>query len=272
VSTVDPTAAVDISRGAIAMTKSAQAEELVARGIRVYFQGLKAVDGVDLPLRRGEIVGLIGPNGAGKTTFVNALTGFQRLTGGEIALGGVDVTGWPPYRLAKLGLARTFQSLRFFRGLTVFENVEVAGVSVGLSRKEAKRRAWHFLELMGLHERAELKAESLPYGSERRLEIARAVATSPRFLLLDEPAAGLNEAESDELVQTIGRLRDELSCGVLVIEHDMSVIMRLCERIHVLNYGKTISVGTPDEIQHDEAVLTAYLGHKQEPDGGDAAG
>ncbi len=247
-------------------------DELAARGIRVYFEGLKAVDDVDLPFRRGEIVGLIGPNGAGKTTFVNAITGFQPLTGGTITLAGVDVTGWQPHRLAKLGLARTFQSLRFFRGLTVFENVEVAGVSVGLSRKEAKKRAWHFLEVMNLADKAELRAESLPYGNERRLEIARAVATAPRFLLLDEPAAGLYEAETDELVTTIGRLRDELSCGVLVIEHDMSVIMRLCERIHVLNYGRTIGVGTPSEIQQDEAVLTAYLGHKQGAGEGDAEG
>lgn len=237
---------------------------LSARDVRVHFGGLKAVDGVDLSLRRGEILGLIGPNGAGKTTFINALTGFQRLTEGSVSLDGNDVTGWPPHRLARVGLARTFQSLRFFRELTVFENVEVAGVSIGLNRRDAKRRASHVLQVLDLSTKTELRAESLPYGDERRLEIARAVAMKPRFLLLDEPAAGLNEAESDELVGAVGRLRTEIGCGVLVIEHDMRVIMKLCERIHVLDYGKTISVGTPEEVQRDEAVLTAYLGRKSQ--------
>ena len=244
-------------------------ESLQARGVSVHFQGLRAVDCVDLELRRGEILGLIGPNGAGKTTLVNALTGFQRLTAGSISLGGVDVTGWKPHRLARIGLARTFQSLRFFRGLTVLENVQVAGVAVGRSQREAREQAQHFLELLALADKADLRGDSLPYGDERRLEIARAVSLAPRFLLLDEPAAGLNEGESIELVTMIGRLREELSCGVLVIDHDMSVIMELCERIQVLNYGQTISIGTPDEIRSDEAVLTAYLGHKSsgsEPD------
>ena len=239
------------------------ARELRADGIRVHFVGVKAVDGVDLVLRRGEIFGLIGPNGAGKTTLVNALTGFQKPTEGEVFMDELEITGWPPHKLGRMGLGRTFQGVRVFAELTAFENVELGALGVGASRKEARTRAWALLERMRMSDRAEQKAGSLPYGDERRIGLLRVLAMLPTFLLLDEPAAGMNEAESDDLMAAIGEIRDEFGCGVLVIEHDMRVIMRLCERIQVLDYGKTISVGTPDEVRRDPAVITAYLGTKR---------
>jgi ABC-type branched-subunit amino acid transport system ATPase component len=236
------------------------ADLLEAADIRVYFEGVKAVDGVDLQLRRGEILGLIGPNGAGKTTLVNVLTGFQRWSTGSTRLAGVVTDGWPPHRLARSGLARTFQNIRLFDDLTVLENIEVGAVAMGLSRNQARVRALDLMHRMDLGHRAATRASSLPMGDERRLEVARALATQPTFLLLDEPAAGLNENEGDRLVAMVREVRDRLGCGVLVIEHDMRVIMRLCERIQVLNYGKTISVGTPEEVRRDPIVVDAYLG------------
>ena len=233
---------------------------LETRGVRVHFEGVKALDEVDLALHPGEILGLIGPNGAGKTTLVNVLTGFQRPSAGAIVLDGRDVTKLPAHRRARLGLARTFQSVRLFDGLTVLENVEVGGLGVGLPRRLARSRAHELLALLRLAERSEEKAGSLPHGDERRLGIARALAMEPTFLLLDEPSAGLDEKETDVLMATIGRIRDEAGCGVLVIEHDMRLIMGLCERIQVLDHGKTIRVGTPDEVRADPAVITAYLG------------
>jgi branched-chain amino acid transport system ATP-binding protein len=237
---------------------------LECRGLKVHFEGVKAVDGVDLELRRGEIFGLIGPNGAGKTTLVNALTGFQKPTAGCVYLGGVEVTGWLPHRLARAGLARTFQAVRLFAGLTVFENVELGAVGTGMGRKEAQRWAWELLERLDLTAMADVVAAVAPHGMERRIALVRALATRPTFLLLDEPAAGLNEAESDVLVGSLAAIRDDFACGLMVIEHDMRVIMRLCERIQVLDYGKTISIGTPAEVQSDPAVLTAYLGTERE--------
>jgi branched-chain amino acid transport system ATP-binding protein len=238
------------------------AERLEARDLKVHFGGVKAVDGVDLDLRKGEILGLIGPNGAGKTTLVNALSGFQRLTAGRVLLGGEDVTGWSPHRLARRGLTRTFQSVRLFPGLTVLENVELGGVGVGIRRPAARRSARELLERLGLAGKADSLATGLPHGLERRLGILRALAAKPAFLLLDEPAAGLNERESDELVRALTLIRDDFSCALVVIEHDMRVIMRLCERIQVLDYGKTISIGNPTEVRADRAVLTAYLGRR----------
>lgn len=233
---------------------------LEAEDVRVHFEGVKAVDGVDLVLPEGEILGLIGPNGAGKTTLVNVLSGYQSPTTGEIRLAGAAVTGWPPRRLARAGLARTFQNVRLFGGLTAFENVEVAALSTGMSRGEARRSAQEFLERMHLADRADFPAASLPYGEERRLGIARALATRPQFLMLDEPAAGLNEAESDELVEALKGIRRESGCGMMVIEHDMRLIMQLCDRIQVLDHGKTISIGEPGEVRRDPVVLEAYLG------------
>ncbi len=242
------------------------AQMLECRGLKVHFAGVKAVDGVDLVLHRGEILGLIGPNGAGKTTLVNALTGFQRPTAGSVYLEGVEVTGWPPNRLARAGLARTFQAVRLFAGLTVLENVELGAVGIGIGRREAQRWAWELLERLELTEVADVAAAAVPHGMERRLAIVRALATRPAFLLLDEPAAGLNEAESDALVDALAAIRNDFACALMVIEHDMRVIMRVCERIQVLDYGKTISIGTSGEVQSDPAVLKAYLGTVRELD------
>jgi branched-chain amino acid transport system ATP-binding protein len=238
------------------------AAKLVAEGIRVHFEGVRAVDGVDLTLEQGQIMGLIGPNGAGKTTFMNAVSSFVQLTGGRIVLGGVDVTGWTPQRLVSAGLVRTFQDVATFPGLTVFENVELGALGAGLSRREARRRAWELLESMGLRPHARLPASALPHGDERRVGIARAVAVGPKFLLLDEPAAGLDDAESLALTQTIAALRERLGCGVLLVEHDMRIIFRVCERIQVLDYGKSIAVGAPDEIRKNKQVIAAYLGQR----------
>jgi ABC-type branched-subunit amino acid transport system ATPase component len=248
---------------ATAQAATAPAESkgtLVAAGIRVHYAGVRAVDGVDLTLEQGQIMGLIGPNGAGKTTFMNAVTRFVPLTGGQVLLGGVDVTRWSPQRLATAGVVRTFQDVATFPGLTVFENIELGALGAGLSRRQARQRARSLLENMGLAHRAHLPASALPHGDERRVGIARAVAVGPKFLLLDEPAAGLDDAESLELTQTIARLRDEFGCGVLLVEHDMRIIFRACERIQVLDYGKSICVGTPQEIREDRRVVEAYLG------------
>ncbi len=240
----------------------AGARKLVAEGIRVHFEGVRAVDGVDLTLERGQIMGLIGPNGAGKTTFMNAVSSFVPLTGGRVVLDGVDATGWKPQRLVAGGVVRTFQDVATFPGLTVFENVELGALGAGLSRRQARKRASELLENMDLRHAASLRASALPHGDERRLGIARAVAVGPKFLLLDEPAAGLDDAESLALTQTIARLRDELDCGVLLVEHDMRIIFRVCERIQVLDYGKSIAVGTPEEIRTNKRVVAAYLGAK----------
>jgi branched-chain amino acid transport system ATP-binding protein len=236
--------------------------KLVAEGIRVHFEGVRAVDGVDLTLERRQIMGLIGPNGAGKTTFMNAVSSFVPLTGGRVHLDGIDVTGWAPHKLVARGLVRTFQDVATFPGLTVFENIELGALGAGLSRRKARTRAWELLENLELRDVALLPASALPHGDERRLGIARAVAVEPKFLLLDEPAAGLDDAESLALTGTIARMRDELGCGILLVEHDMRIIFRVCEQIQVLDYGKSIAVGTPEEIRTDRRVVAAYLGAK----------
>ena len=235
---------------------------LEARGLKVHFGCVRAVDGVDLVLTKGEILGLIGPNGAGKTTLVNALSGFQKPTAGTVLMNGRDVTGLSPHRLARRGLARTFQSVRLFPSLTVLENVELGGVGVGMRRPAARKWARELLERLKLDDKTSLYATGLPHGLERRLGIVRALAAKPTFLMLDEPAAGLNEQESDELVSSLMLIRDDFSCALVVIEHDMRLIMRLCERIQVLDYGRTISIGTPAQVRRDPAVLTAYLGRR----------
>lgn len=238
----------------------AKAAVFTASAVSVHFGELTALDTVDFELKSGEILGLIGPNGAGKTTLTNVLTGFQRPTAGDVWLDDTIVTGWKPDRLARVGVARTFQSVRPFTGLTVEQNVEAAASAIKLARRERVELVDHLLKSLGLEDHAQSLARDLPHGDERRLGVARALGTRPSFLLLDEPAAGLNEMESEELVQALAAVRDEFGCGLMVIEHDMRVIMQLCERIQVLDHGKTISTGTPTQIQTDPAVLTAYLG------------
>jgi branched-chain amino acid transport system ATP-binding protein len=240
----------------------AKPEMLVAEEIRVHFEGVKAVDGVDLTLEQGQIMGLIGPNGAGKTTFMNAVSHFVPRTSGKVILGGRDVTSWPPHRLASAGLVRTFQDVATFPDLTVFENVELGALGSGLSRRKARARAWTLLESLGLARLANLPASALPHGEERRVGIARAVAVGPKFLLLDEPAAGLDDRESLQLAETIAQLRNDVGCGVLLVEHDMRIIFRVCERIQVLDFGKPLALGEPAEIRSNPAVITAYLGVK----------
>jgi branched-chain amino acid transport system ATP-binding protein len=234
--------------------------QLTAQAVSVRFGGLVAVDQVSISLQRGEILGLIGPNGAGKTTLVNVLSGFQRPQIGAIVIGDRDCTRLPRHGFPRAGVVRTFQAVRLFRGLTVSENVEIGYVGQGLSRTEARRRAGEILGELHLSDRAHRPASGLSYGEERRVGLARALAVNPRFLLLDEPAAGLAAAEAEELRELILHIRSVYGCGVLVIEHNMALVMNLCERIHVLDGGKTIAAGTPSEIRADAGVRRAYLG------------
>ena len=213
-----------------------------------------------MELRRGEVVGLIGPNGAGKSTLVNVLSGFDRPTEGSVELEGRDVTRWPAHRRGRGGLARTFQHAHTFGALTVRENVEVAALGVGLSPRQSAERARELLELLGLTRQADTPASSLPHGDERRLGVARAVATGPRFVLLDEPAAGLPEAEVPAFAAVVRSVRDDHGAGVLLIDHNMALIMSVCDRIHVLDQGRTLAEGTPVEIRANLDVAAAYLG------------
>jgi branched-chain amino acid transport system ATP-binding protein len=239
---------------------SGSAGALRAEGIGVDFAGLKALADVTLSFEQGEILGLIGPNGAGKTTLVNVLSGFQHPTHGSVKLAERDVTGWAPNKLASHGLGRTFQSVRLFGRMTVIDNVLAGAVSGGMRMKVARTFTWDLLERMQLTHAATIMAEALPHGEERRLGIIRALAARPAFLLLDEPAAGLNEHETDQLKQLLSTLPHDFEVGLLVIEHDMPLVLGLCHRIHVLDYGRTIAEGTPEEIRHNPAVIEAYLG------------
>lgn len=236
------------------------AHRLTIENVSKNFAGLRALSGVSLALDQGEILGLIGPNGSGKTTLINVVTGLLPANGGQIRAGGKDITNKPPYVIAKAGISRTFQTIRLFHQLTVLENVEVAAIGVGASRGEARQRALEALEEMSVLRWSEHMAGELPYGSERRVEVARALAMNPRFLLLDEPAAGLNEEESDELLRTLAPIPKARNLGMLIVEHDMRLIMRLCHRLHVLSYGKTIGEGTPERVRRIPAVIGAYLG------------
>ena len=224
------------------------------------FQGVEALRGVSLELRRGEIVGLIGPNGAGKSTLVNVLSGFDRPTRGQVLLGERDVTRWPAHRRGRQGLARTFQHGHAFRSLSVRENVEVSALGVGAAGERAARRADELLELLGLRAYADAPASALAHGDERKLGVARALATDPSFVLLDEPAAGLPEAEVPGFAAVVRSLRDDHGAGVLLIDHNMALIMDVCDRIHVLDQGETLAEGTPDEIRANLDVAAAYLG------------
>jgi len=219
-----------------------------------------ALRDVTVELRRGEILGLIGPNGAGKSTLVNVLSGFDRPSSGMVELEGRDITRWKPSRRGRAGLARTFQHSHSFRALSVRENVEVAALGAGTSSRAARAQAEELLDSLGLAGKADASADALAQGDERRLGVARALATSPRFVLLDEPAAGLPEAELPVFAAAVLAVRDERELVVLLIDHNMGLIMGICDRIHVLDQGRTLAEGTPAEIRANLDVAAAYLG------------
>ena len=233
---------------------------LRASSVSRSFQGVRALEDVTFELRPHEVVGLIGPNGAGKSTLVNVLSGFDEPTAGEVRLGERDITRWSAHRRARVGLARTFQHSRSFRGLTVRENVEVAALGTGAGPKNARRRADELLDLLGLRARADLPAAVLAHGDERRLGVARALATEPAFVLMDEPAAGLSEAEVPDFAEVVRSVRDDHEAGVLLIDHNMALVMGVCDRIQVLDQGRTLAEGTPSEIRGNLDVTAAYLG------------
>lgn len=225
-------------------------------GISKRFDGNVALDGVSLTVGAGEVVGLIGPNGSGKTTLLGVASGVLKPSAGSVLLDGADFTGRGPADFAHAGLGRTFQQVRLFSGLSVRETVEVGAVAKGLEPQSAGLA----LSLTGLESIDYREAATLPYGLQREVEIARALAGEPDLLVLDEPAAGMNEEESDRLLKTIRAIVTEFGCGVLVVEHDLRLIMRLCDRIQVLAEGKTIAEGTPEEIRTDPVVIETYLG------------
>ena len=252
---------------------------LSAKNISITFGALKAVTDFNLEIKENELVGLIGPNGAGKTTVFNIITGVYSPTSGEYYFNGEPVTKTPTYKLVKKGLARTFQNIRLFKYMSVLDNVLVAnnfnmkyGILSGIFRfpnywreeKEAKEKAMELLKIFDLDQYADTAAGNLPYGKQRKLEIARAMATNPNLLLLDEPAAGMNPTETEELMNTIRLIRDKFNIAILLIEHDMKLVLGICERLVVLDHGTTIAAGDPIEVINTPAVVTAYLGQEEE--------
>ena len=252
---------------------------LECRHLGIDFGGLTAVNNLDLVIGRSEIAGLIGPNGAGKTTVFNLLTKVYQPTRGTIMLDGVDTHNLTTAQVNQAGIARTFQNIRLFSNLSVEDNVKLGlhnhikyGMWQGIFRapgywkeeKKAHARALELLSIFDMQDLADAKAGSLPYGAQRRLEIVRALATEPKLLLLDEPAAGMNPSETAELMENIVKIRDEFNIAVLLIEHDMSLVMGICEGICVLDFGQVIAKGTPEEIQNDPQVIKAYLGGRKE--------
>jgi ABC-type branched-subunit amino acid transport system ATPase component len=228
--------------------------------LSVDFLGLRALDGVSIEFGQGEILGLIGPNGSGKTTLVNVLCGQIAPTAGQIFCNGENITALPPRKVARKGIGRSFQLVKVFPNLTVYENVEVAAVAHGLSRRAAREETWALLVELGLEILSEEMAGVLSYGDKRRVEIARGLAGRPQFLLLDEPAAGMNEQETDALLTYLSELPANRDLGLLVIDHDMPLIMRLCHRLHVLASGKTIAEGDIESVSNAPQVIEAYLG------------
>lgn len=248
---------------------------LSTENLGITFGGLKAVSEVNLNVYKNEIVGLIGPNGAGKTTVFNMLTGVYEPTEGKILLNGTVINGKKPHDIVSMGIARTFQNIRLFKALTVAENVAVAFnkdlktsivssiFRTGKFYKEEKKvyeKALNILKIFSLEEYANEKADNLPYGKQRKLEIARAMATSPQLLLLDEPAAGMNDTETAELMQTIATIREKFNISILLIEHDMNLVLGICEKLNVLEYGRMLASGNPQDVIKDEKVIRAYLG------------
>ena len=248
---------------------------LTVKNIGISFGGLRAVDKFSLEIEQGQLYGLIGPNGAGKTTVFNMLTGVYKPTDGSIMLDGVDITGKSNIEINQAGIARTFQNIRLFKELSVLDNVKIGlhndfvySTFDGIFRTpkyrkvehEMDERAMELLSVFDLQEEAEVLSANLPYGKQRKLEIARALATSPKLLLLDEPAAGMNPKETDELMSTIRFVRDEFDMTILLIEHDMKLVSGICERLTVLNFGEVLSSGATSEVLNDPEVIKAYIG------------
>ena len=248
---------------------------LEAKNLGIAFGGLRALQDVQFSIGEKEIIGLIGPNGAGKTTVFNLLTDVYVPTEGTITLENQSIVGKKTYQITQGGISRTFQNIRLFKDISVIDNVKIAmnfqmkySVLSGIFRLPAYRReeervdkrAHELLQVFNLDEKAEDLAKNLPYGQQRKLEIARALATNPKVLLLDEPAAGMNPTETKELMETIRLIRDRFGIAILLIEHDMNFVMGICERIYVLDYGKVIAEGNPEEIRNNPRVITAYLG------------